>query len=235
MELREYWAIIRRRWWLPVAITLVALIASTVVGVRGAAAYRTDMRVSVGTLPAEPQPGFDPIYYSYLSSEYLADDLSEFLHSESFAGEVRRELATQRNMNVDVDYILNATRTKKTHRFIDITVMSPTFEEGQEIAGSISRILSDQARVAGYLRALSAFNTQMNVVTPPATQRANTVPGLASEIALRTLVGLLIGIGLAFLVDYLDPSVRTRREVEDLLRLPVLGAIPRSGRRAAAG
>ena len=75
----------------------------------------------------------------------------------------------------------------------------------------------------------------MSVVTPPATRRANTVPGLVSEIALRTLVGLLIGIGLAFLLDYLDPSVRTRREVEDLLRLPVLGAIPRSGRRAAAG
>ena len=103
--------------------------------------------------PPSRSPGFDPIYYSYLSSEYLADDLSEFLHSEAFAGEVRRELATQRNMNVDVDYILNATRTKKTHRFIDITVTTPTFEEGQEIAGSISRILSDQARVAGYLRA----------------------------------------------------------------------------------
>ena len=26
MELREYWNIIRRRWWLPVAITLVALV-----------------------------------------------------------------------------------------------------------------------------------------------------------------------------------------------------------------
>jgi len=37
MELREYWNIIRRRWWLPVAVTAVALVASTVVGVRGAA------------------------------------------------------------------------------------------------------------------------------------------------------------------------------------------------------
>jgi len=38
VELREYWSIIRRRWWLPAAITLVALIASTAVGVRGATA-----------------------------------------------------------------------------------------------------------------------------------------------------------------------------------------------------
>ena len=26
MELRQYWSIIRRRWWLPVAVTLVALL-----------------------------------------------------------------------------------------------------------------------------------------------------------------------------------------------------------------
>src|SRR3712207_5122607 len=104
MELREYWAIIRRRWWLPLAITLLALVASTVVGVRGATAYRTDMRVAISTLPsADPntQPGFDPVYYSNLSSEYLADDMSEFLHSDAFAREVRHELSTARSINVD--------------------------------------------------------------------------------------------------------------------------------------
>jgi capsular polysaccharide biosynthesis protein len=132
-----------------------------------------------------------------------------------------------------VDYIVNATRTKKTHRFIDVTVVTPTFEEGQELAGSISRILNDQARMAGYLQALTAYNTQMRVITPPDTRRNNTPLGLVSEIALRTLVGFLIGVGVAFVVDYLDPSVRTRKEAEDLLRLPVLGAIPRSGRAAA--
>jgi capsular polysaccharide biosynthesis protein len=237
VELREYWTIVRRRWWLPLAITLVAFVASTVVGIRGAAAYRTDLRVAVSTLPSiDPRnvEGFDAVYYSNLTSEYLADDMSEFIHSEAFAGEVRRELATARGMDVDVNYIINATRTKKTHRFIDVTVMSPTFEEGQELAGSISRILNDQARMAGYLQALTAYTTQMRVITPPATRRANTGPGLVSEIGLRTLVGLLVGIGLAFLVHYVDPSVRSRQEVEDLLRLPVLGAIPRAGGRAAA-
>ena len=74
----------------------------------------------------------------------------------------------------------------------------------------------------------------MSVITPPETHRANTIPGLISEIGLRTVIGLLIGIGLAFLLDYLDASVRTRDEAEDLLRLPVLGEIPRTRRGAAA-
>src|ERR1700716_1070730 len=106
MELREYWSIIRRRWWLPVAITLVALVASTVVGLRGAAAYKTDMRLAVTTIPTPDPNGvlyYDPIYYSNLDSEYLADDMSEFMTSRAFASEVMRELgATGQQLEVDV-------------------------------------------------------------------------------------------------------------------------------------
>jgi capsular polysaccharide biosynthesis protein len=48
------------------------------------------------------------------------------------------------------------------------------------------------------------------------------------------LIGLIVGIGVAFLVDYVDPSLRSRQEAETLLRLPVLGEIPRTGRGVAA-
>src|ERR1700682_6152784 len=105
MELREYWSIIRRRWWLPVAVTLVALIASTVVGVRGAAAYKTDMRIAVSTIPT-PDPNatlyYDPTYYSNLDSEYLADDMSELMTSRAFATEIQRELASGTQSNLDL-------------------------------------------------------------------------------------------------------------------------------------
>ncbi len=238
MELREYWSIICRRWWLPVAVTLVALVASTAVGVRGASAYKTDMRIAISTIPT-PDPDamryYDTTYYSTLNSEYLADDMSEFMTSRAFADEVNRELASANNqMDVDVATILNATRTKKTHRFIDVTITTSTFEQGEAIAGSISRILSDPNHLAIYLKALTAYNTQMSVVTPPVTHRANTVLGLISEIGLRTVIGLIVGIGAAFLVDYVDPSLRSRQETETLLQVPVLGEIPRTRRGVAA-
>jgi capsular polysaccharide biosynthesis protein len=237
MELREYWSIIRRRWWLPVAVMLVALIASTAVGVLGAAAYKTDMRIAISTIPT-PDPSatlyYDPTYYSNLDSEYLADDMSEFMTSRAFATEVQRELATSNQPNVELSTIIGATRTKKTHRFLDITITTSKFEDGQAIAGSISRILSDPNHLAIYLKALTAYNTQMTVVTPPDTHRASTGVGLISEIGLRTIIGLFVGIGAAFLVDYLDTSLRSRRDVETLLQVPVLGEIPRTRRGVAA-
>jgi capsular polysaccharide biosynthesis protein len=238
LELREYWSIIRRRWWLPVAITLVALIASTAVGLRGATAFKTDMRIAISTIPT-PDPNatlyYDPIYYSNLDSEYLADDMSEFMTSRAFADEVIRELSSGSKQNdVDVISVLNATRTKKTHRFIDVTITTGTLEQGELIGGSISRILSDPAHLAIYLKALSAYNTQMTVVTPPVTHRANTIAGLIGEIGLRSVIGLLVGIGLAFVLDYVDQSIRTREEAEAILQAPILGVIPRGRRGVAA-
>src|SRR5918912_2013414 len=109
MELREYWSIIRRRWWLPVAVALVALLASTAVGLRGAAAFKTDMRLAVSTIPV-PDPNveryYDPTYYADPDSECLADDMSEFMTNRAVADEVKRELATSSTpIDVDIDGI----------------------------------------------------------------------------------------------------------------------------------
>jgi capsular exopolysaccharide synthesis family protein len=40
------------------------------------------------------------------------------------------------------------------------------------------------------------------------------------------LVGLIVGIGLAFLIEYVDRTVKSREEVEDIIGVPFLGAVP---------
>lgn len=39
------------------------------------------------------------------------------------------------------------------------------------------------------------------------------------------LAGIVIGVGLIFLVDSLDESIRSEQEVEDLLNVPILGIV----------
>lgn len=51
-------------------------------------------------------------------------------------------------------------------------------------------------------------------------------PRPALNMAIALVVGLMIGVGLAFLLEYLDNTIKTEQDVEKLLELPVLGAIP---------
>lgn len=47
------------------------------------------------------------------------------------------------------------------------------------------------------------------------------------NLALGAVVGLVIGIGLAFFIEYLDTSVKTMEDVENFLGVPVLAIIPK--------
>lgn len=48
------------------------------------------------------------------------------------------------------------------------------------------------------------------------------------NIALGVIVGLVLGIGMAFFIEYLDTSVKTIDDVEKSLQAPVLGVIPQN-------
>ncbi len=233
MELREYWSIVRRRWWLPVALTLVTLVASAAIALLGASAYKTEMRLLVSTLPTVDRSSelyYDPIYYANLSAEYLADDLSVLIPSEAFANDVSKELG----YGIGPTAIANVTRAKKTHRTIDVTLTTASADEGTRIGEGMARLLNDPTRVGTYLKAMDAYKGQVTIVSSPVTHRGATTAGLATEIGLRTLVGLLIGLALTFLADYLDPNVRGRQDVEREMGLPVLAEVPRHRRGVVA-
>src|SRR5581483_6426827 len=48
------------------------------------------------------------------------------------------------------------------------------------------------------------------------------------NIALGVVLGLIVGVGLAFFIEYLDTSVKTIDDVERTLQAPVLGVIPQN-------
>lgn len=53
-------------------------------------------------------------------------------------------------------------------------------------------------------------------------------PRKTLNIALGAVAGLLLGVGLAFFIEYLDTSVKTIDDVEQALGAPVLGVIPQN-------
>jgi len=52
-------------------------------------------------------------------------------------------------------------------------------------------------------------------------------PRVTKNMMIAVAVGLALGIGLAFLIEYLDTSVKTMQDIEAALGVPVLAVIPR--------
>ena len=222
MELKAYGSVVRRRWRLVALITLLTLAAATALALRGPSAYQATMKLAISVVP-DPRVGdffkYDS-YYAWLSSEYLADDLSEVIRSEAFAQDVSDVM----NYEVDASAIANTTRAKKTHRLLDITVSSASPIEAQRTAEAIETVLN--TRLPEYLAFLQANNGYVRIINRPRVARTNSLPLAGAEILLRTVAGALVGVGLAFLLEYLDDRLRDRRQVESFLGAPVLAEIP---------
>ena len=57
---------------------------------------------------------------------------------------------------------------------------------------------------------------------------APSKPKVLLNMALAVIVGLILGIGLAFFLEYLDTSVKTMEDVENFLQVPVLAVVPKN-------
>ena len=71
-------------------------------------------------------------------------------------------------------------------------------------------------------------STIVEVIDPAEPGLRPVRPNKFLNISLGIIVGLAVGIGLAFFIEYLDTSVKTIDDVERALQAPVLGVIPQN-------
>ncbi|MCA1706250.1 MAG: polysaccharide biosynthesis tyrosine autokinase, partial [Actinobacteria bacterium] len=66
------------------------------------------------------------------------------------------------------------------------------------------------------------------VVAPATVPKAPVRPTTVRNVLLGLIVGIVVGLGLAFLLDQLDDSLNGKEDVERLVDLPVIAVIPRA-------
>jgi capsular polysaccharide biosynthesis protein len=229
MELKQYWQIIWKRAWIPALLLVVVAIASLLTGQTPPPTYNTTMRFTVGVKPQElPDQYTYDSYYAWLSSEYLADDLTAIVSSQAFAADVNRRLAEMgSSVQVPPGSISGVTIAEKQHRILRLNLSWGNAAELTDIAQAIVRVMEEDS--PKYLTQLGTPGALINVIDEPAPPTANP-PSLTQRLNLpvRLLLALAVGLALAFLLDYLDDNVRGRSELE-ALGIPVLAEVPRKG------
>ncbi len=227
MELRTYWKIMARRWWLPVGLALLVLIFTLAMQrpwQPRPVTYSATMRFNVGIQP-ERIPGvytYDR-YYTMLTSEYLVDDMGEIVRSQAFAAEVSRRLAAQ-GITVPAGAIGASTQPGKLHRILTVNVDWGDEAQLRAIAEAIAATMTEGS--AAFFGQFSAEEADIRLIDPPAIGQVGRPAREQLDLPLRVLLALAAGIALAFLWHYLDATVRERDELEQM-GLPVLGEIPR--------
>ena len=228
MELREYWAILRRRWAAPILLpVLVALFSAVQLRPWEAPppAFSATMRILVGVLPIEgvDEVEYDPRYYAWMTSEYLVDDFTEVLASELFANAVNSRLAAN-EIVIPAGLLRASANTGQQHRIIRLTFNWHNAEELQSIGDAAVAELEENA--AAYFAQLGTQGAGVQVMDSPTVVQVGPSARQRVEWPLRIVLALVAGIGVAFLREYLDDTVRSRGQLEEM-GLSCLVAVPK--------
>lgn len=227
-ELRDYARIIRRRWWLPVVLTLLVAVVS-LIDLRPwqspPPTYQATMRLLIGVAPAAnvDQAAYDPYYYAWQTSEYLVDDFTEVVRSDLFAEQVSQRLKAA-GLTIPAGTIQGSSDTGRQHRILSLTV---TWPDAAQLGAVMTAIAAEVAENSTfYFQQLGTATAIVTLLDQP--EVAAIGPGVQQQLLwpLRVFLGFVVGMGLLFLLDYLDTSVRQAAELE-AMGFVVLGAIPR--------
>lgn len=103
---------------------------------------------------------------------------------------------------------------------VTISVQDPESYKAVDIANTTAEVFQEEIK--------NLMNVDNVNILSPAVNTPNLSPVKPDpylNIAIAAVIGLMVGVGIAFLLEYLDTTIKTEQDIEEVLNLPVLGLV----------
>ncbi|MBU0515328.1 MAG: hypothetical protein KJ621_11205 [Proteobacteria bacterium] len=163
-------------------------------------------------------------------------------------------LIIKREIEANKLQLMEAVRQDLQSRRVDMAALSARTAELKRIVDQLTKIENKQFKYTRLLRdyqmqqdSLQSLrrnmaklsvaqildnkkNISISILDPAQLPKRPVKPKRTLYTLLGAIFGLLLGLGLAFWLDFMDHTFKTVEEVEFYLDLPVLGVIPKTSR-----
>ncbi|MEN3769013.1 YveK family protein [Priestia megaterium] len=116
----------------------------------------------------------------------------------------------------ELDKLISVSNEQES-QVVNITVQNENPQKSKNIANAISTTFQKEIK--------SIMNVDNVSILTKARVGSMIKPNIILNMAIALIVGLMVGLGLAFLLEYLDKTIKKDKDIEEQLGLPVLGAI----------
>ena len=102
-----------------------------------------------------------------------------------------------------------------------------TLKREVDSSGALYNGLLQRVEETGISSAANANTSNISIIDPPREPVKKYRPNPKLNVLVGSIAGVLLGIGLAFLRDSLDQSIKSTDDLQKFTGLPVLGSIPK--------
>ena len=218
MTLEDIFKALKKRWLLIVSVTLMFLIGGSVFVLffGPVPQYQSSTTVLVDYRASETEA----LTQNDINlSQKLVQTYTEIIKSLTILNPVIEEM----DLSLTPNELLKKIAVSQVNE-TEIIKSSVTDEDpilARDIANTLAEIFSEEISHIMKVDSTSILDEAVLPTTPLAQNKV-------TKIAIAGILGMMVSVGLVFLFEYLDRSIKTADETEHLLGVPVLGVIPKS-------
>lgn len=217
ISLRELFQTLKKRIVLIISIILVAMIGSGVVSYFVLTPeYKSSTQILVNQSKTD-----DTAFYNtneVQTNIQLISTYSVILKSAAILNNVKNEL----DLDISVSSLNNkiTVESAQNSQIMTVSVTDSDPALALEIANKTAEVFEKEIK-----KIMSVDNVTILPLADDQENQSPISPNPPLNIVIAAVVGLLAGVCIAFLLEYLDNTVKTEQDIEKLLELTVLGAI----------
>ncbi|ANU22476.1 YveK family protein [Planococcus donghaensis] len=132
------------------------------------------------------------------------------------------EVSSQLDLDMSVEQLNSkiTVATAQNSQVVDITVQDENPALAVDIANTTAKVFEGEIQ--------ELMNVDNVSILSPAVLKENpspVAPNPMLNMAIAAVIGMMLGVGIAFLLEYLDTSIKDQQDIEEILDIPLLGVI----------
>ncbi|KQL42443.1 hypothetical protein AN960_00320 [Bacillus sp. FJAT-25509] len=215
ISLQELFGVIKKRLIMIISITVVATVVTGVISFL----FLTPIYQSSTQLLVNQKETKDSSIYQnnqVQTNVQLINTYNVVIKSPAILNEVINQLNLDYTVAELTDNITVANEANS--QVFTVSVQDPDPKQAQAIVNTIASVF--QAKI----KTIMSVNN-VTVLAKADLSENPIKPNKKLNIAIGFAVGLMLSVGIAFLLEFLDNTVKTEKQLEELLELPILGVI----------
>lgn len=220
-SLRELLRIIWSRLWVIAAITILATGAAVGYNLLQTPEYEASITILVGQEEQEESDRPGDLAGQIQGLQQITQTMVEAVGSRPVAEAVIRQLNLDLSPENFLNQHLNVEQVGAT-QFVQVNYRDQNPQTAQQAANAVGDVFSER---------VSEVSPSANSITATVWERATVPedpvsPNPMFTITLALMLGLMLGVGSAFLLEYLNDNWRSPEEAEQISGVPTFGVIP---------
>ncbi len=157
-------------------------------------------------------------YNDLLIGDRLVNDYREIVKSRRITGIVIERLGIKDLSLSEFAEKLNV-QSKKDTRLIEISAQDCNPEIAMNMVNTVAEVFREEI-----VKIMEVKNIQ--IIDSAIVNKNPIKPDVKMNVAVALVLGIMIGLGIIFFIEFLDNTIKTSEDIEKYLELPVIATIP---------